>query len=312
MNLRQMEVLKAVAETGGITRAAEMLGVSQPAVSRMLRHLQDRLGYELTERRNGRLVPTERATLLLTEIARVFGQAENVRRLASALGTGWSGLLRIGVEPALTEPLLGPALARFAPRHPRLKLIIKQLNARDVLEAIPLDRVHVGITFGDAAPTGTRAHRVGEMRLAVMLPRRHALASRLTLGPRDLAETPLISLSALSPYGRLIERAFVASRTRQNVRVQCPDPALAAGMVAALGIAAITPPARADLPEVVVRAFAPAIPLGPIALVPEPAPLSPPIEDLIGELRAAAASWRDALPAAFHDGARPRAAATAG
>jgi hypothetical protein len=83
-------------------------------------------------------------------------------------------------------------------------------------------------------------------------------------------------------------------------------------MVAALGIAAITPPARAELPEVVVRAFAPAIPLGPIALVPEPAPLSPPIEDLIGELRATAASWRDALPAAFHDGARPRAAATAG
>ena len=74
IRLRHIEALQAVQKAGSITGAAELLNVSQPAVSKLLRHAQDQLGLRLFERVKGKLVPTREAKLLEVEIDRTLRQ----------------------------------------------------------------------------------------------------------------------------------------------------------------------------------------------------------------------------------------------
>ena len=78
MQLRHIEACHAVLQTGAIARAARVLGVSQPAVSKLIKHAEQQLGFRLFERLKGRLVPTREATLLSPEIEKLFHQLDQV------------------------------------------------------------------------------------------------------------------------------------------------------------------------------------------------------------------------------------------
>src|SRR5688500_3137922 len=92
---RQMQILSAIIRHRSMTAAAQILGLSQPALSRQLKHTEDRLGYPLFTRTKGRLEPTSEALLLFEEISRVEVQMQGIHTLARNLGVGHSGLLRV-------------------------------------------------------------------------------------------------------------------------------------------------------------------------------------------------------------------------
>ena len=79
LRLRQLEALHTVAEVGSITRAADELGISQPAVSRLLADLSDQLGFKIFQRRNNILVPTQEVRFLLPEIERLLARMDHIR-----------------------------------------------------------------------------------------------------------------------------------------------------------------------------------------------------------------------------------------
>ncbi|MBT7802012.1 MAG: LysR family transcriptional regulator, partial [Tateyamaria sp.] len=70
--LRQLDAFRAIAQTGSVTRAAVVLGVSQPAVSRLLADFSKTVDFELFRRKDGVLIPTQEAEYMLAETARVF------------------------------------------------------------------------------------------------------------------------------------------------------------------------------------------------------------------------------------------------
>src|SRR5262245_41523562 len=95
MNLRQMEVFHAIMVTGSVTDAARLLNVTQPAVSAVLKHCEDRLGLRLFVRAGGRLRPTDEAKALFPDVAAVFGRLDAVGRLTQDLVGGRLGTLSI-------------------------------------------------------------------------------------------------------------------------------------------------------------------------------------------------------------------------
>ncbi|MEK1931977.1 MAG: LysR family transcriptional regulator, partial [Pararhizobium sp.] len=101
MNARQLEIFRAIMREGTITAAANALSVSQPAISKVLLHLESQLGYALFDRIGGRLVPTMEAHLLYADVDRVFRQMEALNSLARDVGANKIGLLRIGVTLSL-------------------------------------------------------------------------------------------------------------------------------------------------------------------------------------------------------------------
>ncbi|MFT4185399.1 MAG: LysR family transcriptional regulator, partial [Rhizobium sp.] len=102
MNPRQLEIFRAIMRDGTLTAAANSLGISQPAASKFLHHLEDQLGYTLFDRIGGRLVPTMEANLLFADADRVFREIEALKSLARDIGARKIGLLRLGISLAVT------------------------------------------------------------------------------------------------------------------------------------------------------------------------------------------------------------------
>jgi DNA-binding transcriptional LysR family regulator len=88
MRARQLEVFRTIMRCGTLTEAARSLNVSQPALSQVLFHTEDELGFKLFDRVKGRLVPTPEAEELYPEVDRIFGDIEILRRTASELKAG--------------------------------------------------------------------------------------------------------------------------------------------------------------------------------------------------------------------------------
>jgi len=122
MNTRQLRHLLAVVETGSVSAAADRVHLSQPALSRSLRALEDELRAPLFDRRDRRLVPTPFAQAFLARARRiVFEEAEGARELA-LMHSGRAGSLALGMGSALARGLLGRLLVELMAGAPGLKL----------------------------------------------------------------------------------------------------------------------------------------------------------------------------------------------
>ena len=103
LNLRQIEAFKAVIEHGTVSRAADILNVSQPAISKLIAHLEADAEVRLFDRVNGRLAPTERGMRLYQEIDRIFSGVQQIENAAEAIRREEQGRLVVGVMPALSD-----------------------------------------------------------------------------------------------------------------------------------------------------------------------------------------------------------------
>ncbi|TMV52617.1 LysR family transcriptional regulator, partial [Thioclava sp. BHET1] len=122
MRARQLEVFTAVMRAGTVTGAARMLNISQPALSQILIHAEDELGFKLFSREKGRLHPTPEALELYPEAERIFGSLEGLRRKTDDLRLGRAGLVRIGASAPPAMALLPRVLTAFRAAHPDIVL----------------------------------------------------------------------------------------------------------------------------------------------------------------------------------------------
>ena len=111
MNLRQIEAFRAVIVAGTVTRAGEMLRVSQPAVSRLIADLERSIGFALFERRRGRLLPTTEARYFHREIEKAYVGLDHLTKAAEAIRNLQGGQLRVAAMPAFAESLASRAIA---------------------------------------------------------------------------------------------------------------------------------------------------------------------------------------------------------
>lgn len=124
MNLRQMEIFRAIMLTGSISAAAKLLHVSQPAVSRLIAYTEQRIGLVLFKRIKGRLYPTPEADRLFIEIRTLFQSVERVNEVAEDLVEQRIGHLRIACSSNLGQSLLPKAIKTFSDKHPLPHIIM--------------------------------------------------------------------------------------------------------------------------------------------------------------------------------------------
>src|SRR5262245_44105498 len=140
MNYRQLEVFRAVMQTGSVTAAARMLNLSQPAVTKILRHAEDQLRFALFDRVKGRLVPTPEAQALFPDVERVFDDLRSVRQMVGSLQTTRSGALTIVTIPTLGGAALPRAISEFLKTRPDVRLGFEVRPRRDIVQRIATQR----------------------------------------------------------------------------------------------------------------------------------------------------------------------------
>jgi DNA-binding transcriptional LysR family regulator len=203
INLRQLEVFHAVIETGSVTGAAAALNVTQPAVSAVLKHFEQRLQFKLFERVGGRLRPTPQARALLPEVAEIFGRVRALGRAAEGLRDGLAGHLVIGSAPTLADSLLPKAVARFRERNPGVTLRLRSLPTPLVVERVARREVDIGIVYGPVDDPGVEVEDLLRSEIACALLPSHPLARKRTVSASDLIGQPVITLERASKLGRV-------------------------------------------------------------------------------------------------------------
>lgn len=125
MNLRQIEVFHAVYTAGSISAASRLLNVSQPSVSKIVRHTETRLGFSLFELVKGRLVATDEAHVLFREVGDLYQRIGTFQQTARNLRSQTEGCIRVGFLPSLALSAAPEAIARFRMVAPRASFEVR-------------------------------------------------------------------------------------------------------------------------------------------------------------------------------------------
>lgn len=262
LNLRQIEVFRAIMLTGSISGAAKLLNVSQPAVSRLIAYTESRVGLILFERIKGRLYPTPEARRLFIEVDVVYQGVQRVNEVASDLVEKRSGTLRLAVSPSLGQTLLPMAVAKFRDRFPDVKIHLQTLVSPHLAQALLTQQAEVGVaTIFKLDHPNLEVRPIYEDRLVAVLPATHPLADHKELHVRDLVNLNLIGYDVDSPFGQLIEQMFQSEGLEPRLSVEVRLTHIACAMVqAGAGVAIVDELAVIGRvwPDVVVRPILPA------------------------------------------------------
>lgn len=248
MELRQLQLFLAAAEEGSITGAAKRMHLTQPALSRQIKALEEELGVELFTRGAHSVTITPAGGVLLEEGTKLLERAERVVKLVRASAEGEP--LRVGYAPSLAGPLLGLALERFSQLHPRARVQLADLSSVEMRDALAQGKIDVAVTVpwdGDAQSirwTPVRRHP-----WCVALPPSHPLASRkkITLADLDGQRLLLFTKSEYPEYWQGVTKLFRDHGLQAKVAGEFDGVAsLGAAVEAGLGVAFMAAGSRVD------------------------------------------------------------------
>lgn len=221
MRLRHIEVFHAVYTCGSITRAASLLNVSQPSVSKVLAHAEQQLGFPLFDRQKGKIVPTREAERLIGHVTEAYKNINELRRVSRNLGLADTGIIRIAMTPALGIDLIPSAIASYMEKHPRTLFEIESLHQHQIVRALKQLRVDFGVVFSPPVTPGIEIDHLVTAEFVAITHKSLDMGGRTTLTLEDLDGMPFVNLSTRSPLGQLlanrIETSNVTLRTVANV-----------------------------------------------------------------------------------------------
>lgn len=219
LRLRQLRLMLALEEFGSLRRAAENIGMTQPAATKMLHEAEGVLGIELFERLSRGMRPTPFGETVTYYARMIFAELSGMREELVALESGNLGRVTVGAIPALASGLLTRTIATLKKSHPRLSMSI-QVHTSDVLvNALLQDQLDLVL---GRIPPGARAEELlfeslGEEQLCVIAGAQNPLAQATQLTWGELQNMTWVLQQQPSPMRTIINQVF------HNARVDVPS-----------------------------------------------------------------------------------------
>lgn len=217
MRLNGLRAFRYVYELGSISAAAERQNLSQPAVSRLLSGLEERLDMPLFFRRGRRLVPTPEGERFYAQTHRLLASIDDLPRIAKDIREGGNMRIRLLTMPRLANALALPVIADLHKKLPNVEFQIDIIPRRDMESE--LSRLDYDFAIATLPITGTVAsiEPVNVQRLYVVVARDHPLAKRGTVGPRELINENIIGLPSHTRHRQEMDDIFSSFSTTPKV-----------------------------------------------------------------------------------------------
>jgi DNA-binding transcriptional LysR family regulator len=246
MNFRQIEAFRTVITAGSVTGAAQLLSVSQPAVSRLLADLERNIGFPLFQKQGRNLVATEEGRAMYEAVDRAFVGLEDIKSAADAIRHYQTGTLNLVTMPGLASRLLPELIQSFCTDNPSIGVWLEVLPRIEALKAIKSGQYDVGIISGPVNDDRLTKKALCNLQAYCVLPVGHRLTKKTSIQPEDLDGERFISLSRDSLFHFTVTTLLDQHGVKCRTDMQARTADAIYGMVAAgLGVSIVGP----DLPE---------------------------------------------------------------
>jgi DNA-binding transcriptional LysR family regulator len=240
LTMRQLEAFRALMSVGSVTRGAQLLGVSQPTMSRLLADMEAETGLVLFERSSRGLQPTPEAVAFDQEVERAFAGLSQLDAVARAMRG--AARLSVAVTPSLVPGLAETLFAPFARKHPDVVLSLDVQTTRRTLEWVVSRQVDFGITFEPVTSPDLEVTVIGTTEAVCMIPHAHRLAKGR--GPLSLGELDgedFVAFKHDSLFRQQLDRLFEDAGARPRIRAEARTTHAACLMAAALPALTVIP-----------------------------------------------------------------------
>jgi DNA-binding transcriptional LysR family regulator len=277
LSARQVEAFQTVMVTRSMTEAAELMSVSQPAISRLIHDMEAALGFALFERKGPVISATQEATELVDVVHKHYIGLSAIRERADDIAARLQGELRIGVTPALALHYLPELLASLVDEIAPVGIVLETGTSHEMISRAAAGQLDVAIAVVNEAPHGVGLIHLPPLEAVCVLPTGHPLGEKQWVSPADLLRQPYVALARSAVLQIQIDRVLDADGVHLDRRVHTTMSATVCSMVrSGLGVGIIDPLTAFSLasPELLVRPFKPSVPYHLEVILP-PSPRRP-------------------------------------
>lgn len=196
IDFRQLRYFVALADTLHFGRAAALLHISQPPLSRQIAALEEALGVALFQRTSRQVKLTAAGRHFHEQAARIIASLDTAVRSTQATERGERGVLRVGFTMSAAWSILPPLVKAYSDAYPDADLQLSEVLPRELNDALVSGNADIGIAFPWQRPPGLEYMAVHTEPLCAVLPAAHRLAQNDAIAVNDLAGEPFISFPA--------------------------------------------------------------------------------------------------------------------
>jgi DNA-binding transcriptional LysR family regulator len=208
LTLRQIEVIRAVMVAGSIAGAARLLNVSQPGISRTMKHLETVLGIKLFVRRGGRYVPSPEARSAFDLLQDVHKKLEDFQYSLNQIERGKGAELSIASVPSIANVMVPRAVAAVRAKHPDLVINFDVIKLEDAIDFLLLERGELAIMSHRLEHPSLTFEPLAKGNLFCIAAPDHPLARLKEASAAEIARYPLIGIDPKDPYGGIMAGIF--------------------------------------------------------------------------------------------------------
>jgi DNA-binding transcriptional LysR family regulator len=241
----RLKVFRTVAEEMSFRKAAEVLHLSQPAVSQQIRALEEEAGARLFDRAGGeghgsQIALTEAGRVLLIYARKAAATMLEAEQALAALSGSVGGELRLGASTTVAQYVLPRILGAFLRQHPEVELSVTSGNTERIVEAVVEEKVALGIIEGPAMRREVKTEKMIEDEMVLIASPGHAWARTNAIELSELLKVPILLRERGSGSRRVVERALKrAGLPLKSLRVAMEldsTEAIISGVEAELGV----------------------------------------------------------------------------
>lgn len=297
INARRLEVFLKLMTSVNVSDAADKLSISQPAVSKSIRALEQECGVELFRLQGGRLTPTKAAHRLLPYVQKAIDQLEAARRAAYELNDAGKGEITIAACAPAILSIMPEAMRLFREKNERALVTILTETTPTVLQLVSTRDVDLGIGVAPMQETEARifekcrSFMLTESQMAVVMHRDHPLAKWSSVRPNDLEGAPIIGLPDGTPNMLHAKAAFRTAKIAPSISTTVGNSIAIFSLLSDLKSVGFVDPQQIRngmFPELAVVPFRPRVSLRTFVYLPKHQSLNPLAEDFLSALRKAA------------------------
>ncbi len=218
IDLARLRVFQAVADTGSFTRAADQVHLTQPGISKHIKHMEEYLGVPLFDRLGRKIALTQPGKILLEATREIMALVDTAEERIHDLSGMRAGRLRLGASFPIALYILPGVLAAYRKRYSAVELTLQIATSESIEDEVLANRLDIGLVSSEVRNTRLLARQFMSDELVVIVPPTHNWAKRRRIKARDLlGETYIVAARGAGARAIVEERLQAKGIVLQNV-----------------------------------------------------------------------------------------------